>query len=102
MSAGTFVAGETGFLSARTRVSRGPAWILVMRALGAPDLVQVLLWGFLRASFPCSMAPLAGAAAWLGSGGAVGESEGKVAKAFSFRGRVLRRPRNYPSGTKDT
>ena len=61
----------------------------------------MLLWGFLQASLPCSMSPLSGAAAWLGAGGAVGASDGMVAKVLSFGGRVLRRPRNDPFGTKE-
>ena len=100
MLAGPFVAGDTGFFSTGTRVGRALAWILVMRTLGAPDLVRLLFRGFLQASIPCSMAPLAGAAACLGAGGAVGES-GMVSEAFSFGGRVLRRPWNDPSGMKD-
>ena len=101
MSAGTFVAGETGFFSVGARVGRVPAWLLVMQTLGAPDLVWLPLRGFLRASLPFSMAPLSGAAAWLGAGGDVGVSDGMFAKALSFRGRDLRRPRNDMSGTKE-
>ena len=63
MLAGPVVAGETGFFSSGTCVGCVPAWLLVRRTLGAPDLVRVLLWGFLRALLPCSMSPLAGAAA---------------------------------------
>ena len=82
MSAGPFVVGVMGFFSSGTRVGHVHAWILVMRMLVAPDLVQVLLRGFLRASITCSTAPLAGAAAWLGAGEEVGASDGMVAKAF--------------------
>ena len=101
MSAGHFVAGVTGFFSAGTRVGCVPAWLLVMQMLGAPDLVRVPLRGFLRASIPCSMAPLAGASAWLGARGEVGASDGMVAKVLSFLGRVLRCPQNDPLGTKE-
>ena len=101
MSAGTFVAGETGFFSAGTRVGCVLAWLLVRRMIGAPDQVGVPLRGFLRASLPCSMVPLTGAAAWLSAGGEVGISDGMVAKALSFGGRVIRRPRDDPSGTKE-
>ena len=101
MLAGTFVAGVTGFFSARTRVSRVPAWHLMMRMLGVPDLVRVPLWGFLRALIPCSTAPLAGADAWLGAGGEVGAPDRMVAKVLSFVGRVLRLPWNDLSGTKE-
>ena len=100
MSAGPFVAGVTGFFSAGTRVGRVPALLLVMRTLGSPELVRVPLQGFLRDSIPCSTAPLSGAVAWLGAGGEVGASDGVVAKALSFVGRVIHRPRNDPSGTK--
>ena len=72
-----------------------------MQTLGAPDLVRVLLRGFLWASLPCSMTPLSSRAAWLGAGGAVEASNGMVDKELSFGGRVLRRPRNDPSGTKE-
>ena len=89
MSAGTFVAGETGFFSTETWVGRVPAWLLIIRMLGAPDLGRVLLLGFLRASFPCSMDSLSGAAAWLGAGGAVGASDRMVARALSFGGMAL-------------
>ena len=82
------------FFSAGNRVGCVPAWLLVMRTLGAPDLVRAPLWGFLRASIPCSMYPLAGAAAWLGSKEEVGASDGMVATALSFVGRVLRHPQN--------
>ena len=74
------MAGKTGFFSARTRVDRVPAWLLVIQTPGAPDLGRVLLQGLLLASFPCSIAPLAGAAAWLSAGGAVGASDGMVAR----------------------
>ena len=97
---GPFVAGDTGFFSSGTRVGRVPAWLLVMRTLEAPDLVRVPLQSFLRASLTCLMAPLAGAAAWLGAGGAVGGSDGIVAEALSFEERLLCRPWNDPSGTK--
>ena len=101
MSDGTFVAGVTGFFSAGTCVGHVPSWLLVMWTLGAPDRVWVPLQSFLQASIPCSTAPLAGAAAWLSAGGEVGVSDGMVAKALSFVGRVLRRPRNDPSGKKE-
>ena len=58
-------------------------------------MVRMPLWGFLRESIPCSMFPLVGAAAWLGAGGEVGASDGMVATPLSFKGRVLRHPRNY-------
>ena len=51
------------FFPADTHVGRVPAWILIMRTLGAPDLVRMPLRGFLRPSIPCSPSPLAGAAA---------------------------------------
>ena len=63
MSAGPFMAGETGYFSAGTRVGCVPAWLLVIRALGTPDLVWVLLRGFLQALLPCSISPLASATA---------------------------------------
>ena len=94
MSAGTFGTGVIGYFSYRTRVSLVPDWLLVTRTLGAQDLVWIPLWGFLRASIPCSMYPLAGAAAWLGSKEEVGASDGMVATALSFVGRVLRHPHN--------
>ena len=100
MSARTFVAGVTGFLSDGIRVGCIPACLLVMQTLGAPDLVRVPLRGFLLDSIPCSTAPLSGTAAWLGAGGKVGASDGMVTKALSFGGRVLYHPRNDPSGTK--
>ena len=86
MSAGPFMAGETGYFSAGTRFGCVPAWLLVIRALGAPDLGWVLPRGLLRALLPCSMAPLAGASAWLGAGGAAQAYDGMVARAFSFGG----------------
>ena len=101
-SAGTFVAGKTGFFSAGTRVGRVPDWLLVIRTLGTPNLGRVILRGFLWDSFPCSMAPLAGVATWLGSRGAVGEFDRMVARALSFGGMVLCRPWNGPSGAKET
>ena len=63
MSAGTFVAGKTGFFFAGTRIDHVPAWLLVIRTLGAPELGRVILLGFLLAPFSSSMAPLTGAAA---------------------------------------
>ena len=101
MSDRPFVAGETDFFFAGAHAGRVPAWLLLMRTLGAPGLVRVPLRGFLRACLPFSMDPIAGAAAWLGAGGEVGKSDGMVAKAMSFRGRVLRRTRNDTSGTKE-
>ena len=101
MLAGHFVAGEMGFFSAGACVGHVPDWLLVMRTLGVPYLVRVPLRGFLWASLPCSMAPLVGAAAWLGAGGEVGASDGMVTKAFYFGGRVLCHPWNDPSGMKD-
>ena len=101
MLAGSFVAGDTGFFSAGAWVGRVSAWILVIQTLGAPNLVLVLLRGFLRASVPCSMAPLAGTAAWLGAGGASGASGGIFARPFSFGGMALRCPRNDLSGAKE-
>ena len=86
MSAGPFLAGKTGFFSAGAWVGCVPAWLLVIRALGAPDLGWVLPRGLLRALLPCSMAPLAGASAWLGAGGAAQAYDGMVARAFSFGG----------------
>ena len=47
---------------AGTCVGRVPAWILVTRTLGAPDLVRMPLQGFLQDSIPCSPSPLSGAA----------------------------------------
>ena len=94
VSAGPFVVGVAGFFPAGTHVGRVPDWLLVTRTLGAQDLVRIPLWGFLRASIPCSMYPLAGAAAWLGSKEEVGASDGMVATALSFVGRVLRHPHN--------
>ena len=95
VSVGPSVAGVTGFFfSAGTCVGCIPAWLLVMRTLGARDLVRVPLWGLLRASIPCSRSPLSGAAAWLGAGGEVGACDGMFAKVLSFVGRVLRRPQN--------
>ena len=96
MSAGLFVAGVTGFFSAGTRVVRVPAWLLVMRTLGAPDLVQVPLRGFLRDSIPSPTAPLAGAAAWLSARGEVGASDRVVTRRRTLGGRVLRCPQNDP------
>ena len=93
--------GEPGFFSAGTWVGRVPAWILVIRTLGTPDLRWVLLRGFLRASFPYSMSPLDGAAAFLDSGGAVGAFDGMVARALSFGGMALHRPWNGLSGAKE-
>ena len=89
------------FFSTGTLAGRVLAWLLVILTLGATDLLQVLLWGFLRALFPCSMSPLAGAAAWIGARGALGASGGMVVILLSFRGMVLRRPLNDPSGTKE-
>ena len=63
ISFGPFVVGVAGFFPSGTRVGRVPAWLLVTRTLGAPDLVRMPLRGFLRASIPCSTSPLAGAAA---------------------------------------
>ena len=102
MSAGPFVAGETGFLSAGTWANRVPDWLLVIYTLGALDLGRVLLRGFLLDSFPCSMSPLAGAAAWLGARGEVRASDRMVAGALSFGGMALRRPRNDQPGAKET
>ena len=96
-----FCCGRDGLLLRWDPCWSRPAWLLVMQTLGAPDLVRVLLWGFLQASIPCSTAPLAGAATWFGAGGEVGASDRMVAKNLSFRGRVLRCPHNDPSGTKD-
>ena len=101
MLAGSFVAGETGFFSAGAWVGRVSAWILVIQTLGAPNLVLVLLRGFLRASVPCSMDPLAGAAAWLGARGASGASGGMFARPLPFGGMALRCPRNDLSGAKE-
>ena len=101
MLTGHFVAGVTGFFSAGTRVGRVPSWLLVMRMLGEPDLVWVTLRGFLQASISCSTPPRSGAATWLGSGGEVGASDRMVTRALSFVGRVIRRPRNDPSGMKE-
>ena len=67
-----------GFFLAGTRVGHVPSWILVTQTLGAPGLVGMPLWGFLRASIPCSTFPLAGVAAWIGAGGEVGASDGMV------------------------
>ena len=78
VSAGPFVVGVSCFFPTRTCIGRVPAWLLVTRTLGALDLVRMPLRGFLRASIPCSMSPLAGAAAWLGAGGEVGVSDGMV------------------------
>ena len=47
---------------AGTCVGRVPAWNLVTRTLGAPDLVRMPLQGFLQDSIPCSPSPLSGAA----------------------------------------
>ena len=44
------------------------------------------------------MDPLAGAAAWLGAGGSVGESDDMVARVLSFVGMAIRRPRDDPLG----
>ena len=98
MLAGPFVAGETGFFSTGTQVGRVPAWLLVIQTLGNPDLGWVILRGFLRALFPCSMASLSGAAVWLDARGAVGTFDGMVARALSFGGMALRCPWNSPSG----
>ena len=84
MSAVPFVAGVTGFFSAGTRFGRVPAWFLVMRTLGAPDLVRLPLRGFLRALIPCSTAPLAGAAVWIGAKVEGGASDRLVNKELSF------------------
>ena len=62
----------------------------------------MLLWGFLRALFPFSMASLAGAAVWLGARGAVEMFDGMVARALSFGGMALRCPGNGLSGAKET
>ena len=70
-----FVVGETGFFAAGGRVSRVPTWILVC-TLGAVD------WELLG-SFIFVLTPLARAAAWLGAGGEVGESNGMIAVAIS-------------------
>ena len=102
MSDGPFVAGETGFFSAGTRVCRVLAWLLVIWTLETPDLGRVLMWGFLRASFPCSMLHLAGAVAWLGARGAEGAFDGMVSRALSFRAMALCRPQNGPSRAKET
>ena len=100
MSAGPFVAGETGFFYAGTQVGRVLACLLVIRTLGTPDLGRVLLQGFLWDLLPCSMNPLAGVAAWLGAGGVVGAFDGMVARALYFGGMVLRRTQNSPSGQR--
>ena len=57
---------------------------------------------FLWASFPCSMDPLSGSAAWLGAGGAVRVSGRMFARALSFGWIALRRPRNDLPGAKET
>ena len=99
VSARPFLAGVTGFLfCSETRVGRVPAWIVMMWTLGEPDLVRVPLRGRLRALIPCSTSPLSGAAAWVGAGVEVEESDGMVEKVLSFVGRVLRRPRNAVGG----
>ena len=98
MSTGTFVVRVAGFFPDGTCVGRVPAWILVMRTLGAPDLVGMPLWGFLRASIPCSTFPLAGVAAWIGAGGEVGASGGMV-RCPSWEGFSVV-PR-MPLGTKE-
>ena len=102
MSSGPFVADKTGFLSAGTWVDRVPDWLLVICTLGDLDLGRVLLRGFLLASFPFSMSPLAGAAAWLGAGGEVRASDGMVAGALSFCGMALRRPWNDQPVARET
>ena len=98
MLAGTFLTGETGFFSAGTWVFCLPAWLLVIRTPGTPDLGRLLLWGFLWASFPCSMAPLVGTAAWLRTRGSMGAFDGMVARLLSFDGMELRRPREWSVG----
>ena len=90
-----------GFSSSGTRVGHVSAWLLLMRTLGAPDLVREPFWGFLRALIPCSTTPLAGAAVWIDYWGEVGVSDGMVAKALSFRGRVICRPWNDLLETKE-
>ena len=102
MLAEPFVAGEIGFFSARTRVGCVPAWLLMIRMLGTPDLGRILLRGFLQASLPCSMAPLAGTATWLGAGGAVGVFDRVVTRALYFGGIALLCPQNGPLGAKET
>ena len=102
MSSGPFLAGETGFFSAGTRVGLVPSWLLVIRSLGVPDLGQVLLRGFLLASSPCSTSPLAGASAWIGARREVGASDGMVTRAFSFSDMAIRRPWNDSLGAKET
>ena len=69
---------------------------------GTPELGWVLLWVFLWDSFLCSMAPLASADVWLGTGGTVEAFGGMVARALFFGGMALRRPQNGPSEAKET
>ena len=47
------------FFPVGTRVGRVPALLLVTQTLGAPDLVQMPLRGFLRALIPYSQSSLA-------------------------------------------
>ena len=70
-----FCCWRSGFSVAGGRVARVPTWILVC-TLGAVDRE-------LLGSFIFVLTPLARAAAWLGAGGEVGESNGMIAVAIS-------------------
>ena len=70
-----FVVGELGFSVAGGRVARVPTWLLV-RTLRAVDRERV-------GSFLFSLNYLAGAAAWLGAGEEVGESDRMISVAMS-------------------
>ena len=87
------MVGKTTFFTSRVRVERVPAWLLVNRPQVTPDQGRALLnmapMGqrcFLLDAFSCSMAPPAGAAAWLGDGGEEeGASDGMVARVSVLR-----------------
>ena len=70
-----FFVDKPGFPVAGGRVARVPTWILV-RTLGAVDREQV---GY----FLFALTPLARSAAWLGTGGEVGASDGTITVAIS-------------------
>ena len=85
---------RAGFFSAGVRVACVPTCLLV-RTLGEVDRERVVY-------FPFLLNPLAGAAAWLGAGGEVGASDGMIAVAMYRVEVALCRPRNGPSGARET
>ena len=96
-----FFAGDTGVFSAGNRVGCVPTWILVMRTLGRRTWYRCYFGGSCRLRFPAQCPLFPARPHGSAPGGAVGASDGMVAKVLSFGGRVLRRPRNDPFGTKE-